>query len=54
MNVCRNYRLERNKNIICETKYFYILFALLIGVSIYCYLIKYKKKKTLTTILCHK
>ena len=40
------------KNVICETKYFYILLAfllitisLLTAVSIYCYLIKYKKKK---------
>ena len=40
------------KNAICETKYFYILItflliiiALLIAVSIYCYLIKYKSKQ---------
>ena len=40
------------KNIICETKAFYILLAfllitvaLLIVVSIYCYLIKYKAKQ---------
>ena len=40
------------KNVICETKYFYILLAfllitiaLLTAVSIYCYLIKYKAKK---------
>ena len=35
---------RRNKNIICETKIFYILLtiALLIAISIYCYLIKYK------------
>ena len=39
------------KNIICETKSFYILLtfllisiAFLIAVSIYCYLIKYKRK----------
>ena len=40
-----NYSLERNKNIICEKKSFYILIALLIVVSIYCYLIKYKAKQ---------
>ena len=47
-----NCRLKRNKNIICETKSFYILLAfllitiaLLIAVSIYCYLIKYKSKQ---------
>ena len=45
MNVCINYRLERNKNIICETKSFYILPALLIAVSIYCYMMKYKTKQ---------
>ena len=45
MNVCINYRLKRNKNIICKTKNFYILLALLIAVSIYCYLIKYKAKQ---------
>ena len=35
---------RRNKNIICETKIFYILLSitLLIAISIYCYLIKYK------------
>ena len=45
MNVRIDYRLKRNKNIICETKGFYILLALLIAVSIYCYLIKYKAKQ---------
>ena len=45
MNVSINYRLERNKEIICETKSFYILLALLIPVSIYCHLIKYKAKQ---------
>ena len=45
MNVCINYRLERNKDIICETTLFYILFALSIAVSIYCYLIKFKAKQ---------
>ena len=52
MNVCINYRCKRNKNIICETKCFYIILAfllitiaLLITVSIYCYLIKYKAKQ---------
>ena len=40
-----NYRPERNKNIICEAKSFYILLPLLIAVSIYCYLIKYKAKQ---------
>ena len=52
MNVCINYRRERNKNIISQTKSFYILLAfllitiaLLISVSIYCYLIKYKAKQ---------
>ena len=45
MNVCINYRLEKNKNIICETKSFYILLALLIAVSIYCYVIKYETKQ---------
>ena len=52
MNVYINYRRERNENIICETKSFYILFAfllvtiaLLITVSICCYLIKYKGKQ---------
>ena len=49
MNVYINYRRERNKNIICITKSFYILLdfllttiAFLIAVTIYCYLIKYK------------
>ena len=50
------------KNIICETKSFYILLAfllsaitLLIAVTIYCYLIKYKpKQKHFITILSHK
>ena len=52
MKVCKSYRCERNKNIICERKGFYILlafllltFALLIAVSIYCNLIKYKAKQ---------
>ena len=54
MNVCINYRRERNKNKICETKSFYILLAfllitiaLLVAVSIYCYLTKSKAKKHL-------
>ena len=54
MKVCINFRHPRNKNIICETKSFYILLAfllntivLLVAVSIYCYLIKYKAKKTI-------
>ena len=45
------------KNIICKTQNFYILLAfllitiaLLIAVSIYCYLIKYQRKHLL---LCH-
>ena len=51
MNVCINYRLEINKNIISETKIFYILLALLIAVNIYCCLIKYKaKQKHLLTL----
>ena len=37
-----DYRLKRNKNIICETKSVYILLALLIDVIIYCYLINIK------------
>ena len=50
MNVCINYRCKRNKNIICETFYILLAFlliriALLIAVSIYCYLIKYKAKQ---------
>ena len=45
MNVFINSRLERNQNIICETKGFYILLALLIAVNIYCYLMKYKTKQ---------
>ena len=56
-NVCINYRskcgqLNRNKNIICETRSFYVLLAfllitiaLLIAVSISWYLIKYKAKQ---------
>ena len=44
MNVCINYRLERNENIICETKSLYVLVALLIAVSVYCYMIQYKVK----------
>ena len=48
MNVRINYRLERNENIICETKSLYVLVALLIAVSVYCYMIQYKvKRKTL-------
>ena len=49
------------KNIICETKSFYVLLtfllisiALMIAVSIYFYLIKYKAKKTYIAILCQK
>ena len=49
------------KNIICDTKNFYIFLAFLlitialwIAVSIYCYLIKYRAKKTLIPILRHK
>ena len=52
MNVCINYGRERNKNVISETKSFYILLAfllitsaLLIGLSIYFYIIKYKAKQ---------
>ena len=45
MNVCINYRLERNENIICETKSLYVLVALLIAVSVYCYMIQYKVKR---------
>ena len=52
MNVCINYRRERNKNIICEIKGFYILpafllitIALLTTISICCYLIKCKAKQ---------
>ena len=52
MNVYINYKCNRNKNMICETKSFYILLvfllitvALLIAVCIYCCLIKYKAKK---------
>ena len=41
MNVCINYRLERNENIICETKSLYVLLALLIVASVYCYMIQY-------------
>ena len=41
MNVCINYRLERNENIKCETKSLYVLLALLIAVSVYCYMIQY-------------
>ena len=48
MNACKNQRHERHKNIICETKSFHILLAfLLITVSTYCYLIKYKAKQKL-------
>ena len=46
------YRRKRNKNIICETKNFYILLAfllitiaLLIAVSVCCCMIKYKAKQ---------
>ena len=52
------YKLQTRKK---ETKSFYILLAfllitiaLLIAVSICCYLIKYKPEKTLVIILCHK
>ena len=52
MNVCINYRWKRNKNIVPETKSFYILLAflsiaivLLVAVNIYCYLIKHKAKQ---------
>ena len=51
-NVSINYRRERKKYIICQTKSFYILLtillftiALLIVLSIYWYLIKYKAKR---------
>ena len=56
MNVCINYRCERRgaANLNDETKSFYILLVfllttieLLIAVSIYCYLIKYKEIKHL-------
>ena len=47
----------RGKKVICKTQNFYILLAfllitiaLLIAVSIYCYLIKYRGKKTFITI----
>ena len=49
------------KNITYKTQNFYILLtfllitiALLIAVSIYCYLIKYRAKKTFITISQHK
>ena len=50
MNVWINYKRDQNKNIIRETKSFYILLllitiALLIAVSLYCYLIKCKAKQ---------
>ena len=52
MNFCINSRRKRSKNIICEAKGLYILLtylliniALLIAVSTYCYLIKYKAKE---------
>ena len=52
MSACINYRRKTNKNIVCETKSFYILLAfllitiaLLIAVSVYCYLIKHKAKQ---------
>ena len=55
-----NDRWKRNKNIIWETKSFYIslsfiliTIALLIAVSIYCYLIKYKAKKKKKVAILH-
>ena len=49
------------KSAMCKTKNFYILLAfllitvaLLIAVSIYCYLIKYEVKKTFISSLRHK
>ena len=52
INICINYRRERNKNIICKTKSFYNLLAFLlvtiaslIAIRIYCYLIKYEAKQ---------
>ena len=52
MNFCINSRRKRSKNINCEAKGLYILLtylliniALLIAVSTYCYLIKYKAKE---------
>ena len=54
MTVCINYKLKRDKNKISETKRFYILLILLIAVSIYCYLIKYKVRKYLIYDISYK
>ena len=44
MNICINFRVQGNKNVIYKTKSFCILLALLMGCNIFCYLIKSKTK----------
>ena len=44
MNICINFRVQRNKNVIYKTRSFRILLALLMGCNIFCYLIKSKTK----------
>ena len=44
MNICINFRVQRNKNVIYKTRSFCILLPLLMGYNIFCYLIKSKTK----------